>query len=44
MNGMIDKVLYQLLEFQDKNQLKINFDNKIEVIDRDAIKIALEII
>jgi len=55
MNWMIDKVLLQLQEFQNtypnssvleeyKNQLKKNFEHKIDVLDRGAIKIALEII
>lgn len=55
VNGVIDKVLYQLIKFQEKypdskvvadyiSQLKKNFEYKIDAPDRDAIKTALKII
>lgn len=55
MNWMLDKVLWQLSEFQDKYpnskileeykmQLKKNFNYPIDALDRDAVKSALKII
>ena len=55
VDGVIDKVLYQLIKFQEKypdskiltdyiSQLKKNFEYKIDAPDRAAINTALKII